>query len=103
MPQIMGSGAAFFDIDGDQDLDLLLISGAQQSLDRTSIADKPRLIGLFRRKRGQVRNPNEGVSLARSAEQRDRCCTLFAVRGGGSALRERLDQAALALAVAVGS
>ena len=29
MPQIMGSGAAFFDIDGDQDLDLLLIGGKQ--------------------------------------------------------------------------
>ncbi len=36
MPQIMGSGACLFDIDGDQDLDILLIGGSSQPAGTTA-------------------------------------------------------------------
>ncbi len=40
MPQIMGSGAALFDIDGDNDLDILLISGEQHRVEGKFAGDK---------------------------------------------------------------
>jgi hypothetical protein len=47
LPESMGSGAAFFDYDGDEDPDLLLINGDQWPADRADSNARPTL-GLYR-------------------------------------------------------
>ena len=64
MPEAMGAGAAFFDYDGDDDPDLLLVNGVQWPGDPVDDANPPPTLALYRNDgRGRFENVTSQAGL----------------------------------------
>jgi hypothetical protein len=63
MPEIMGSGGAFLDHDGDGDLDVYLIQGAALDADGKVVEDPSRVNRLFRQDDGLFRDVTDASGL----------------------------------------